>query len=1087
MSALDQTRRIKLIPSDFFVFRTPLLPYQEFLDWTEGMTAPAAVDDPVKLKEALARDRGRLRAHLRGFIDRPEIREALHIASPSFEQSLRLWMEEPDSEKGQSAEESLVRYFVRAVSRCTPFGLFAGYSIGTIGEQTNLALVGRPEYERHSRLAMYYLITVAEAIAKDPALKDELRFRPNPSIYTAAGRLRYVETRVTEDGQTFHLVAVESTEFLDLALRLAGQGALPAAIAGGIVERDPEISVEEARAYVEELIQSGLLVPDLGPALTGREAIHGLLDQLRGYPHLAAVLDRLAEAQRLIEAMDADGLGNPPERYRAIAERLSGLPAKLDSKELYQVNLIKPAPNATLGRQVVDEVIRGIELLYDLAAPPGDDPFSRFRRDFETRYGDREVPLVEALDEETGIGFDAATTPAAYPSPLLEGLAFPIDREDSVTLRAREIALMTLVEQALIRGENEIRLETDLIDRLRRKDKVGPPDAFTVMVKIAASSEDALEGGDYRLLLGDVCGPSGAELFGRFTQGDPRLSRLVHDHVQHEQALRPDAIFAEVVHAPEGRTANVVSRSALHTHEIPFLGRGGATDDQSLPVTDLLVSVSEGRIVLRSRRLEREVIPRLSNAHNFSASRQGIYRFLCWLQHQDSQSVSHMLWGALDRLPYLPRLVHGRFVLSRAQWRVNHDELASVQKLEDGEGFRAVQTWRTQRRLPRIVVVVELDHELLVDFDNVLSVGSFLELLKSRGHLVVAEMLPGPDQLAVHGPEGRFVSEIIVPLRQVREHPPMQEARGRFAPGSLPRRFSPGSGWLYGKLYTGTATADQLLRGPIQDLVAKAIGSGLVDQWFFIRYQDPEFHLRVRFHGSAESMIQGLLPIFHETSESLLKDGRVWRVDLGTYDREIVRYGGPEGMLLAERLFREDSDATIKLMHPAVANPTGDARWLLTLLGIDLLLEGAGCEVGAKLALMKRLREGFAAELKVDKPLTVLLGRKYRDTSGAIAALLDRKIGENDVLAFGLDVLRERSDRLAPVLDELQSLVRHRRLSVSPEDWMTSVIHLHVNRMLQAAHRAQELVLYDLLTRHYESQIGRARQAQARRAERVGV
>jgi hypothetical protein len=38
-----------------------------------------------------------------------------------------------------------------------------------------------------------------------------------------------------------------------------------------------------------------------------------------------------------------------------------------------------------------------------------------------------------------------------------------------------------------------------------------------------------------------------------------------------------------------------------------------------------------------------------------------------------------------------------------------------------------------------------------------------------------------------------------------------------------------------------------------------------------------------------------------------------------------------------------------------------------------------------------------------------------------------------------------------------------------------SLIHMHANRLLRSAQRAQELVLYDFLYRIYESELVRAR------------
>src|SRR5205823_3985406 len=156
-----------------------------------------------------------------------------------------------------------------------------------------------------------------------------------------------------------------------------------------------------------------------------------------------------------------------------------------------------------------------------------------------------------------------------------------------------------------------------------------------------------------------------------------------------EEALQPDAIFAEIVHLPESRLGNILARPVLRAHEIPFLGVSGATPECQIPVTDLRVSVAAGEIVLRSARLGRRVIPRLTSAHNFQA-RQGTYRFLCALQGQGKANMLGWDWGPLRDAPQLPRVVFGRLVLSRALWRVGRDELQALARSRGAERFRAV-------------------------------------------------------------------------------------------------------------------------------------------------------------------------------------------------------------------------------------------------------------------------------------------------------------------------------------------------------------------------------------------------------------
>src|SRR5262249_4008326 len=154
-----------------------------------------------------------------------------------------------------------------------------------------------------------------------------------------------------------------------------------------------------------ELINSQILVSELTPAITGPEPIHPLVDRLRARgPSDAA--DRLEKTRRSLEAMDATALGIAPETYRTIARRLEELPAKVELPRSFQVDMVKPVAAATLGPKIVDEIRRGVQLLQRLTRPTVRDSLARFREAFTARYEMREVPLVEALDEERGVGFD---------------------------------------------------------------------------------------------------------------------------------------------------------------------------------------------------------------------------------------------------------------------------------------------------------------------------------------------------------------------------------------------------------------------------------------------------------------------------------------------------------------------------------------------------------------------------------------------------------------------------------------------------------------------------------------------------------
>ena len=187
-------------PSGFFAFRSPLLPFDELEAWSEGLEACSSLDDPERLEQALARDREQLRTWLRSALARPEVAEALFLASSSLFDALGHWRADPDSRKGKRAENAMVRYLQRMASRPTPFGLFSGCSLGALDPSaTRLHLEPRRSYQRHTRLDMDYLFALCEDLGRDPDLLRELSYRPNSSLYRAAGRLRYAEARLRSE------------------------------------------------------------------------------------------------------------------------------------------------------------------------------------------------------------------------------------------------------------------------------------------------------------------------------------------------------------------------------------------------------------------------------------------------------------------------------------------------------------------------------------------------------------------------------------------------------------------------------------------------------------------------------------------------------------------------------------------------------------------------------------------------------------------------------------------------------------------------------------------------------------------------
>jgi lantibiotic biosynthesis protein len=1056
-------------PAEFCVLRTALLPFSVLIDWTAGVTAPGHLDDET-LASRVASDAALLRARLRTLVSRPEIVEALYVASPSTGAALIEWLEDPDGQDSR-LEHTLVRYLQRMAGRATPFGLFAGCSIGRIDATTTFEIAGLPEYRRYSRLDNDYLFALTDALEQRDEVRRAVRYRPNSSLFRSARRWRYARATVNGSGRQYHFVTLDPDDALETVLVPAG--ATVDELAERLVVAHPERwpTRPEAAAYIFALADQQVLVSNLAPIITGREALDDVVEQLQSMQGLRGVMEALVDVRHRLRQIDLAPLGIQTDGGRRVQCALDQLDVAPAPAHLVQVEMIKPAPNAACGTAVLGELARAALLLHQIT-PAAKDALEAFRAAFTARYQAREVPLLEVLDDETDIPFDRESARLQEHDPPLDGLPFPMPPETSRdSLTGRDAFLLSKVEALRSEGRENWDLTDADIARLTQRARAPLPDAFSVMAVLSAAG--TCVGDEFALFVRSVYGPSGATVFGRFCHAEPRLREHVARYLADEEALRPDAIFAEVVHLPDGHFGNVVARPVLRGFEIPYLGGSGVAEAHQIPASDLLVSVQGSRVVLRSSRIGREVIPRMTHAHNGTRG-PAVYRFLSLLQHQGVASWLAWQWGALDYADFLPRVTHGRLVLARARWRLDRRALACMQG-EPHEQFAALQKWRLARRMPRFAAVVEGDNELPLDFENVFSVDTFLRLARTRDSAILVEMFPAPDRLAAFGPEGRFVHEAVVPFvtRQPVATPAAAETRPSQT-ADIRRTFVPGSEWLYLKWYAGPASVDALLGAIVPALVRGGTRRGRIGRWFFSRHADPRWHLRVLVQGDAAE----LRTIMAEASDALepaLRDGGVWKVQVDTYEREIERYGGDSGMMLAEELFWRDSEAVLDVLQ-TVAGETGMAlRWQLCVRGWDLLLTDFGLTLESRRALTQETCARHARQLGAQKTLARALDDRFRRVRASIERVFDEDHDPDHPLTAPLRHLRTRSAALAPVIHALHDADRTGRLAVPLATLVRGFLREHANRMLRAAHARQELVLYELLDRWYESRIARQR------------
>lgn len=594
--------------------------------------------------------------------------ESVYISSPSLVHEIQKrkngLLDVNDIEK---LKLSLYRYYLRSCYRCTPFGLFAGISVGKLANDTNLELATLSKHKKNTRLDTHFLSSFVQQMQKDETLRASLKWYANNSIYTVGDKLRFIEYRIDKETRTHHLANVDNSEYVQLVLSFAKHGATITELSNKLV--NDEIVFDDAIPFVNEMITSCLLISELEPLVTGEEYHFQLLKKLKNIPAANEYLLKLQSVVDALQGMDEKGVGISTIYYDDIVAAINEWQVDVDLGRLFQCDLLKPTEKCQISTQLTDELGKTISLLEKIAPMPNHSNLKKFIEEFEKRHESQEIPLLSILDADTGIGYPANEQAYADNAPLLTNLHAGNEGQNTNSYNSTKWQKFILqkYQQAAYKSEAEIELTEHELKMLWKDDssESSTPNSIYSLCSVLASSGEEVDKGNFLIHHEITAGPSAANLLGRFCYMDDELSHLTHDLLREEERAKPDCIFAEILHIPQARLANISMRPVLRSYEIPILTPPSVDEANSIPLHDLMVSIRNGRIFLRSKKLNKEVIPRLTTAHNFSMNPVPIYHFLCDLQFQGLKGTLSWDWGFLNEFAYLPRVRYGKTILAK--------------------------------------------------------------------------------------------------------------------------------------------------------------------------------------------------------------------------------------------------------------------------------------------------------------------------------------------------------------------------------------------------------------------------------------
>jgi len=934
----------------------------------------------------------------------------------------------------EKQRQTVKKYLNRAIFRSTPFGLFSCISIARWQAEQQAMGICLSDAEPHIRPDFAMLHEIWQAFLKEGTISTT-RLRTNDSFWCSKIDLRFIKKEIRGNNAFFSLVSLENCTVVKSLLKYCVKERSFDQI-HSFLARKTGASTEEVFCFVKELVQEQALVPGSSPNITGADYADRLSELLKHRQSNGLLMTYLNQP----EAPTLSHLSYTSER---LADRLA---SQLGTDHYYCISERKVVEGGLSShfQKAIGEGLWCLNILSESLEPPD---LKNFKRAFIAKYDTADVPLLEVMDAQFGIGYsELEQIKVSYGfSSSHRSSGSPPTKADT---GENKLAAVLFNEWQLTNDHPwklEINITDEQLQTLATDETDEHPPSISVMFRTL----------DEKIFIESAGGASALSLIGRFGINQEFLdhAKLV---AKKEQELNPEVVFAEIAHVCNLHTANVNRRPVYYDYEIPLLTRSLLPEKQQIPLSDITVSVSENTVVLRSRRLKKRIIPRLSSAFNHQRSSFPIFRFLCDVQFQGLKSRLHFSLAELvPGLRFYPRVSYRSCILQLAEWHLSRNDLASFQIPGNDQAVHCFRRMAKALQLPRYFAYCNGDNFLVIDANSADDISFFIEQISGRDHVLLKEFpFVRSDKATVIDSGGcPLLPQFVASLYLQKET--YKEVQNEVPTNSGETSKSSTRDWVYFKIFCHPLSSDRIISGYIFPLVRKLMQSKQASRWFWIRYTEGGYHLRLRVK-TTEKCKAGIIKSLSICLERLCQNKLVDHFQMDTYRQERKRYS-PLLIESVESVFEASSYAVAKWLAEKQDLNYEDERVMVEAVhAVTVILDIFEPSLEKKAGMCKLQFEAFFRELKSPRSLKGELEKLFRRLQLQISA------GQESTCCY---------KDIAGAITGLKS--EHERKHVERPDTIklaADIIHMHLNRLFVYDQRYFEMITYFLLYRNFSFQ-----------------
>lgn len=654
-----------------------------------------------------------------------------------------------------------------------------------------------------------------------------------------------------------------------------------------------------------------------------------------------------------------------------------------------------------------------------------------FKHQFVKKFEHKEVPLQIAMDPEIGIGYRSMAVNQDEGQLINE---LKNNKSYNQTYNIPYTALHQFILNQMMM-QKIVQLNDFKDPGIIQQRTL--PNTMSVLLQCT----------DEHLIIRSLGGATANSLLGRFSLASNEVTEIGQRFVQIEQEANPGVLFFDIGYQIEKHADNINRRKSIYDYELPILS--WSESNHVLAMDDIMVSVKGEELILHSVKYGKRLIPKLASAYNYTRSDLSVYRFLSDLQHQGLQtSLGVNLSTIFPGLLHYPRVQYKNVILSPEKWLVPE----SVCRYSGTASLAELYNWLQHINLQKPFKCGDGDQTLIFKPEIEEDMHYFMLFCRNKTELFIEEaFIPVLPQITDEKNDPYFPEFIVNIEHNERLYIPYPLRGFWNNEHYFSNLFLPGEEWLYFEIYCHPSKSNAILLHIRRDFISTFRKK--MKKWFFIRYNDPSDHIRLRFQ--LKEVRDG-----HELTASLsaliapyIATGIVADLQLKIYRQETERYG-LQRMKLVETCFGVDSDFILAI----IAKPFGINDFYILSIGLlENILNNAGYTLQEQLQFAEKMHTNFAAEFKIQSEESKKINQSYKEFN-------------SDTITISLNKLQQKKalQTEASFLNSLKACRDDEKNSV-----LSDLFHMHTNRLFHDDQRMHEMIMYNFLTKRIKMKIGR--------------